>query len=262
MSAVTLAVSGLTGLAAALLLAPAVPARIQAAPRPWSVGRTGWLAVGAAAGALVLLVEGSVLVLALIVLGAVAGTSLLIARGRARKAADARADRVLELCEGLAGELRAGLPPQRALRHGVEVWPELEPVAAAAELGADAAAAMRRLALLPGASGLRDVASAWLVSEGSGATMSLALSRVADAARERRASQRLVASELASAQATARMVAALPLLVLVMGSGVGGDPWRFLLRTTAGLACLSAGLLLAFVGLWWISRIADAAVEG
>ncbi len=91
--------------------------------------------------------------------------------------------------------------------------------------------------------------------------MAIALSRVADASRRRRATQHLVASELASAQATARLVAGLPVLVLVMGSGLGGDPWAFLLATPAGLVCLAAGLLLVYAGLAWIERVAVAAVD-
>lgn len=217
------------------------------------------LAVGA--GVLLVLVEGTVLALGFVLSAALIGAWRMVERGRLRRLAQQRADCVVEVCEALAGELRAGQPPLAALRHCVEVWPALETVATAGELGADVPRSLRRLARLPGASGLTEVAGAWQVSQGSGGTMAPALSRVADASRRRRATRHLVASELGSAQATARLVAVLPVAVLAMGSGLGGDPWAFLLTTPPGICCLASGLLLAYAGLAWIERIAVAAVD-
>jgi tight adherence protein B len=219
-------------------------------------------ALGAVAvGALAVIVHGTTLCLGLIAVGGVVGAERIVRRGRDRHEAQRRADSVLEVCEALAAELRAGQPPQQSLRRCVEVWPSLEPVAAAAELGADVPRALRRLAEVPGASGLAELASAWQVSERSGATMAMALGRVADSARRSRAAQHLVLSELASAQATARLLAALPAVVLVMGSGLGSDPWAFLLTTPIGLTCLGGGLVLTYAGLTWMDRIAMAAVD-
>jgi tight adherence protein B len=256
-------------LAAWLVMAPTAGARARVDSSPsrgtWAPARPRSLVpvavVAVSAGALLMLLDGLVLALGLILLGAVALGSRMVARMRLRRAAEERADHVVEVCEALAGELRAGQPPLLALRHCVEVWADLEPVASAATLGADVPTALRRLARLPGASGLAEVAAAWKVSEGAGGTMAVALTRVAEAARARRATQRLVMSELSSAQATARLVAALPVVVLLMGSGLGGDPWGFLLATPPGLGCLAVGLLLAYAGLAWIEKIAVAAVD-
>ena len=249
------------------LLLPGRP-RLPPSARP-RVGRGGLTmprivpgaALAATAGALLTVVDGTFLALCLIGVGAVAGSWSMAGRARTRRAAGERADLVVEVCEALAGELRAGQPPLAALRHCVEVWPALEPVAAAAELGGDVPRAMRRLAALPGASGLAEVAAAWQVSQSSGGAMATAVARVADASRRRRATRQLVASELSSAQATARLVAVLPVVVLAMGSGLGGDPWQFLLTTPVGLTCLGLGLLSAYVGLAWIEKIATAAVD-
>jgi tight adherence protein B len=226
---------------------------------PRTVGST--LLGAVVVGVLVAVADGTTLALALIVCAAAAATWHLIGRGRRRREAQQRADRVVELCEALAGELGAGQPPLVALRRCVEVWPDVEPAASAGELGADVPRALRRLSRLPGAAGLAEVAGAWQVSESAGGSLAPALARVADAARRRRVTQHLVASELASAQATARLVAVLPVGVLGMGSGIGGSPWPFLLGTPAGLGCLTAGLALAYAGLLWIERIATAAVD-
>lgn len=171
---------------------------------------------------------------------------------------DARA--VLEVCDLLAAELAAGRPPGDALSAAARQWPPLAPVVEAFHLGADVPEAWRDLARRrPGAGDLRLVAAAWAVAHQTGHGLSHALARTARGIRSRRRTRRVVESELASARATARLVAALPLAALVMGAGAGGSPWRFLLGTPLGLACLGLGVLLMLLGLLWIERIADRA---
>ena len=257
--------AGVAAGAAAWLLVPSpVVAVDRTLARPAGAGAGRFrdaVLTAVVVGALAVLAEGPTLALGLLGVAAFVAALRTAQRGRRRRAAQQRADLVVEVCEALAGELRSGQPPVRALRHAAEVWPELEPAARAGELGGDVPRALRRVAVLPGASALTTVAAAWQVSEGSGGTMALALGRVVESSRRRRRTQRLVASELASAQATARLVAALPLLVLTMGSGLGGDPWTFLLTTPLGLTCLAAGLVLAYLGIGWIERIAGSAVD-
>ena len=254
----------LAAAAAALLVSgpPRLPAGVGAGrPQP-----AGWPAPGAPTGLLLAVVgtwlvvslEGRRLALAGIVLAAAAAVGVLVRRAARARAAERRRALVVDTCEVLVGELRAGQPLLTSLEHCVEVWPEMGPVVVAGRLGADVPAALRLLGALPGAEGLREVASAWHVAQRSGSGLAVALGQVAATARQRQATRHLVAGELASAQATARLVALLPVAALAMAGGIGGRPWGFLLGTPVGLACLAAGLASAFAGLLWIDRIAAA----
>lgn len=254
-----LVAAGATLVALLLVAPPAVVLPGAPAPRP------GPRSVVVAAAALALLVTtlSARLVLLVALAGLVTGAgAALLRRRRRRRAAAAAAGRVLETCELLAAELVAGRPPGAALDRAAVVWEPLGPVARAQHLGSDVPEALRSVARTPGCADLRQVAAAWQVAHRTGQGLAGTLTGVARGLRAGQTTRRVVEAELASARATARLLAALPLVALAMGSGTGGDPWHFLLTHPLGLACLTGGLAFGFAGLWWIEAIAESVESG
>ncbi|KQY62693.1 type II secretion system F family protein [Nocardioides sp. Root140] len=194
---------------------------------------------------------------AVIGVGAVAGLGSLRTKRRRSVEAARTGAHIQEVCELISGELQAGMPVGRCLSEAASVWPPMSAVTSAHTLGGSVPDALRELAVRPGAGDLRLVAAAWQVAVRSGSGLAEALAGVAETVRAREATRRLVRSELASARSTARLMAALPALTLAMGSGAGGDPFRFLVGTPLGLGCLAVGVLLTVVGLRWIESIAS-----
>ena len=199
--------------------------------------------------------------LALVLVAAAWGVGGIVRRRRAGRAAELRSERVLAACEAMASDLAAGQPPLLSLERAAADWEELAPVATAGRLGADVAAALRDVARRPGARQLRTLAATWQVAHETGSGLAGAIGRAAQAIRDERRTARLVAGELAAARATARMLAVLPLGVLALGAGIGGDPVGFLTGTTPGLVCLTLGLGLSWCGLLWLERIADGVLR-
>lgn len=186
-------------------------------------------------------------------------TAVLVGRSRREAQAVRRRERVVDACEAMLGELVAGQPPVLALERAAEGWDELAPVAAGARLGADVPTALRPLGRLPGAGAVERLAGAWQLCGATGSGLASALQQVLGSVRAEHEVTLAVRSELASARATARLLAVLPLLVLVMGQGIGADPWHFLLATVPGQLCLGGGVTLAVAGVMWLERIADDA---
>ena len=252
-------------LAVVLLLPPrprpadGPPGGPRGAPGAASPPRAPVAVLAAGGGALVLTWPGvgaATAALVVVLAGALVGGGLLWGARRRRRAARLVAGRVLETCELLAAELGAGQPPGRALERASEAWPPLAPAAEAFRVGSEVPASMRDLARLPGAGDLRLVAAAWQVAHRTGQGLAEAVDDVAAELRAAESSRRVVEGELASARATARMVAGLPAPALAMGSGVGGNPWAFLVGSPVGVACLAGGLGFGLAGLAWIEAIA------
>lgn len=235
-----------------LLAGPAGPASAPSGRRALVLGGVALSAVAA----WVVMVRGVPIVWVVVAVAVSAAAAKDLRRRRSRRAAEERRDAAIEACAALVAGLRAGLPTVRALGAAAEDWPELRPVADAARLDADVPAALLHLADRPGGAGLRWVAAAWVVSHRSGAGLATAVDLAVSSMTESRTTARVLETELASARATARLLAVLPFGVLLIGAGAGGDPIGFLVGTLPGAVCLFCGLGLAWVGSWWIERLA------
>lgn len=155
----------------------------------------------------------------------------------------------------LVSELRSGVTADQALARVAEEVEVYRPISRAAALGVDVPAALRTAAAGPGMEQLALIGAGWAVARRTGASLTSTLSQVTSSLRAQEATDRLVEGELASARATAKLVAVLPVAAWGIGSGAGGDPLGFLLGTGWGLVCLLLGLALTWGGIAWISAL-------
>ncbi|BCZ22472.1 type II secretion system F family protein [Mycobacterium senriense] len=258
------ALAGALPLSLALIVVRPPPRRRLSASRRRrlpAVGprEAGCVAAGVGCLAVVLLPLTTALCLA--VVGATAG--LRYRRRQSIRRATAEGDALQSALEVLVGELRAGSHPVRAFGVAADdtagaVAVSLRSVAARARLGADVAAglaAAARGSALP--EHWERLALCWRLASDNGlgiATLMRAAQR--DIAERQRFSAR-VASSMAGARATATILAALPVLGVLLGQLIGARPLRFLLGGHAGGWLLLVGSTLACVGLLWADRIAE-----
>ncbi|GII93670.1 type II secretion system F family protein [Sinosporangium siamense] len=178
------------------------------------------------------------------------------------RAAEARLWRntVIELCQSISAELTAGRTPTDAVVHAASatappVSAAFAPVIASARDGGDVAAALLSIASHPGAEGLRRLAACWQASRSTGAAPAPLVDRVASSVRDSTRHHEELTAHLAGPRATAKLLAALPLLGILMAVALGMNPLAFLFGGPIGLACLVLGVLLNLLGLWWIHRM-------
>lgn len=163
----------------------------------------------------------------------------------------AAADVVLSL----SAELSTGVPPETALIRAAEGRSFMRNSVGAVRVGGDVPAGLRADAEESSVPVLIAVAAVWQVSEGSGAGLSDATHRLGAAALQRERMRRDLASQMAGPKATARVLALLPAVGLLLGSGLGGSPVAWLLGTPLGWLMLGLGLGLEALGLWWVRRL-------
>ena len=221
--------------------------------------------------------------------------SWLATRRRRRRAERAEAE-ALELLDGLAPALRAGLPPVTALRlvtssrlmgitarsptparNPARSPPQSPPqrsrpgrpgpssaggsgwidLDAAAARGDPLAPAWSAYADAVDSEDLRLVAAAWSLCETLGSPVAPTVATVAEVVRRRRAVRHRITAALAGPQATMRVLTALPLSGPFVAVLVGVSPSE-LYADAAGLSSLVAGVTLLVVGRVWAARMVRA----
>jgi tight adherence protein B len=221
-----------------------------------AAGGLGWIAGGPVAA----LVGG--------VYAALAARAATRAASSRRHAAT-RAARLDDL-SALSADLRAGLPPAGAAEAHADVL--------GAGLVADPATTEPTRPPLTGrrsSTGLRPTASergsgdrildligaVWRLAERTGAPAADLIERIERDARAADRARASAAAQAAGAQATALLLAALPLGGIAVGYAIGADPLRVLLHTPLGAACAAGAVLLQSGGLLWADRLTNGAVR-
>ncbi|SEP27884.1 type II secretion system F family protein [Trujillonella endophytica] len=238
--------------AGALLLWPAGRSRgrLPAVRRPVAWG-SRLPAVAAAAAALAAATTSTPLV-AVLAAACVGGAVLARQRSRREEVEEQRVDALTEALGALAAELRSG----RAMADAAAA----AGAACADPAGADALVrAVRAPASVPAAgpdAGAGEVAVARLASAvrlsvRTGCSLAAVTGAVEDDLRARRRHRLELRTALAGPRASAALLAGLPVLALLMGSGVGADPWGVLTTTGSGQVLLVVGVALEGAGLLW-----------
>ncbi|GAB1688915.1 type II secretion system F family protein [Krasilnikovia sp. M28-CT-15] len=169
-----------------------------------------------------------------------------LTRGMARRAADtARSQALDDLC-ALAADLRAGKPPPVPMSAGSPAASAEPDDGGPGPLSADPE--RRRIAELTEA--------VWHLAERTGAPAADLVERLEADVRAGVRARSSAAAQAAGAQATALLLAALPLGGIALGYAIGADPLRVLLHTPLGAVCALGAAALQSVGLLWADRLA------
>ncbi|WP_214410136.1 type II secretion system F family protein [Sphaerisporangium fuscum] len=184
----------------------------------------------------------------------------LVRRPDRRRLAAAWRRTSIELCQAIVAELASGRTPGEAMaRAASSLEPPdpavLRPVIAAARDGGDVAGALQGAVPAHGGEGLLGLAACWRVSVTVGGGLTALVERVGQSLREAEAHRAEVAAQLAGPRSTARLLAVLPVLGVLLAAGLGLRPFSFLVGSPAGLACLAVGVLLDLAGVAWTNRL-------
>ncbi len=161
---------------------------------------------------------------------------------------------VISLCRTLAAELRAGQPPEEALRLAVvQAGPSVSAVSDARSLRTAAGSD-------PDLAALSYLAVCWDVAAETGAGLATVVEGLAENLTEQEEQRAEALARTAGPRTTAFVLGGLPVVGVLMSAGLGGSPLVFLFTTRLGLACLVGGVALDVLGVWWTVRMLRGAV--
>src|SRR5574340_1429050 len=256
-AALALAVAALLPASPRCRLGPSTsPFRVVRRRLRWTVVAVAAAGCGAASTAVLLPVTTC---LTAGVLVATAGHRHRRRTRRRRHADEARA--LATSLDVLVGELGVGAHPVRAFDVAAaepdrtSVAAGLRAVAARARLGADVAIGLRGVAAsssLPAQ--WERLAVYWQLASEHGLPISALMHAAQRDIGERQRFSARVNSSLAGARGSATILAALPVLGVLLGQLIGAEPIRFLLNGTGG-GLLLAGAMLVCLGLLWSDLI-------
>jgi tight adherence protein B len=229
----------------------------RAAPHAVSPDR---LAPAVAAGVAVIVGIASTPIVAALAAGGVLAGGRGWARRRQRTLDDRRVRGLADALAGFAAELRAGRPVDEAAVSAGASCPD----GVTAEGLARALRAPEVTEASPGGSPWEDalgrIAAGVRLSARTGCSLAAVACAVEDDLRARLLQQQDLSTAVAAPRMSALLLAALPVLALAMGSGVGADPWGVLTTTTVGNVLLVVGVGLEAAGLAWSVRLVRRAV--
>lgn len=168
--------------------------------------------------------------------------------------AAAAADTVLRV----AVLLQAGVAPTRVWHYLAE---SRDAVAVAVDIAVQGGESISQ-ALIARGGPWREIGAAWRVAEAVGAPLAESLRGIATALHDAQRSADEVRVALAEPAGTARLMAWLPLVALLLGAALGFDTLHVLVSTPFGWACLVAGLGCVVAARRWTSSLVGRARAG
>jgi tight adherence protein B len=151
--------------------------------------------------------------------------------------------RLDELC-GLAADLRAGIPASVAIGRLSALRHSPDTTGGPLQDGSDRISALLQ--------------AAGRIAERTGAPLADLVERIEADARARDRGLAAARAQAAGGQATAWLLAGLPVGGIALGYGIGVDPLEVLLRTPIGAGCAVAAVALQLAGLAWSDRLGSA----